>query len=90
MCGIVAILTDACDAADVVRSDQWDACMQSIQRRGPDGSGTWSSPSAHAALGHTRLAIIDPTDRGAQPMVGCNGQVAVTYNGEIYNAPELR
>ncbi len=89
MCGIAAILMDGCDAASVAQSRAWGACMRSIARRGPDGSGTWSSPSAHAVLGHTRLAIIDPTDRGAQPMVRCDGNVAITYNGEIYNAPEL-
>ncbi len=64
--------------------------MDRLTRRGPDGSGTWVSPSGHAALGHTRLAIVDPTPRGHQPMIGAHGQVAVSFNGEIYNAPELR
>lgn len=57
--------------------------------RGPDASGTWIS--SHCALGHRRLSVMDPAN-GAQPMyrkVG-NGTFTIVYNGEIYNAPELR
>ena len=60
-----------------------------ISHRGPDDSG--AHVSAHCALGHARLAIIDP-ENGAQPMtVRRDGaEFTIAYNGEIYNAPELR
>jgi asparagine synthase (glutamine-hydrolysing) len=58
--------------------------------RGPDASGEWVEPGAGVALGHRRLAIIDLTDTGAQPMVSCSGRHVITYNGEIYNFPEIR
>lgn len=57
--------------------------------RGPDASGTWIS--AHCALGHRRLSVIDP-ENGAQPMIRHTGddKYVIVYNGELYNAPELR
>lgn len=65
-----------------------------LRHRGPDGHGEWTSPVAsdrlNAGLGHRRLKIIDLTDAAAQPMVSDDGQIALTYNGEIYNFRELR
>ena len=60
-----------------------------IAHRGPDGRG--EHVSAHCALAHARLAIIDPQN-GAQPMTvhKDGGEFTIAYNGEIYNAPELR
>ena len=57
--------------------------------RGPDASGTWISQ--HCALGHRRLSVMDP-ENGAQPMVRKQGDYTYTivYNGELYNAPELK
>jgi asparagine synthase (glutamine-hydrolysing) len=59
-----------------------------LAHRGPDGSGIWTS--GHAGLGHRRLAIIDLSDAGKQPMSTSDGQVWLTFNGEIYNFLELR
>src|SRR5687767_12285807 len=60
-----------------------------LARRGPDGRGVWRNHDA--ALGHRRLAIIDPTPAAAQPFVHRErDDVAVTFNGEIYNFKELR
>ena len=56
--------------------------------RGPDHGGSWVS--GHVALGHRRLAIIDLSELGNQPMTNEAGTVYVTFNGEIYNFPELR
>jgi asparagine synthase (glutamine-hydrolysing) len=67
------------------------AC-RAIAHRGPDGQGTWSGKAGHfvADLGHLRLAIVDPSPAGAQPMTTDDESLAVTYNGELYNYPELR
>jgi asparagine synthase (glutamine-hydrolysing) len=56
--------------------------------RGPDGSGQWHD--ADAGLAHVRLAILDLTPSGAQPMADATGKVIVSFNGEIYNYRELR
>src|ERR1041384_1916158 len=59
-----------------------------LERRGPDGEGveTWTG----AVLGHRRLAIIDLSEAGRQPMLSADRSVGVTFNGEIYNYIELR
>lgn len=61
-----------------------------LRHRGPDGEGTWTSPSGRAALAHTRLAIIDPHPEAAQPMSSPCGRWHLVFNGEIYNYRELR
>ena len=67
-----------------------DAVLERIGHRGPDGRGRYNSACGSVSLFHTRLAILDPTPDGAQPMTAADGQVAVTFNGEIYNFRELR
>lgn len=59
-----------------------------LKHRGPDGSGQWSD--SHAAIAHRRLAIRDLSPAGAQPILSANGEVVVSFNGEIYNDVELR
>jgi asparagine synthase (glutamine-hydrolysing) len=90
VCGIAAVL-DA-DGVEPGFEDgpRWSACLDGLARRGPDGHGTWRSASGVALLGHTRLSIVDPSEAGAQPMVSGDGRYALTYNGELYNAPVLR
>lgn len=56
--------------------------------RGPDGSGEWHD--AQAGLAHVRLAILDLSPTGAQPMADASGRVVLSFNGEIYNYRELR
>ncbi len=62
----------------------------SMAARGPDGAGEWQSPRSDVWLGHRRLAIIDLSPLGAQPMVSYDSSTIVTFNGEIYNFKELR
>lgn len=85
MCGIAGILgLEGQRAPREVVSRMTEA----IAHRGPDGSGT--HVDGPAGLGNRRLAILDLSDAGAQPMVNATGQVALTYNGEVYNFRELR
>jgi asparagine synthase (glutamine-hydrolysing) len=61
-----------------------------LTHRGPDSAGVWTEPESGLALAHRRLAIIDVTQTGAQPMLSHSGRYAIALNGEIYNHPELR
>ncbi|GIJ12063.1 asparagine synthase (glutamine-hydrolyzing) [Micromonospora andamanensis] len=88
MCGIAGWVSYRSDLT--AERDTLLAMTRTLAARGPDGEGLWAD--THVALGHRRLAVIDP-DGGAQPMSAMsNGRtVAVaTYNGEIYNYRELR
>lgn len=64
--------------------------MHCLRPRGPDGEGFWTSPQGELLLGHTRLAILDPLPRAAQPMVDPETGNALAFNGEIYNFRTLR
>ena len=61
----------------------------SIAHRGPDDAGLWESPSGRALLGSRRLAILDLSPSGHQPMVSDSGNLIIAFNGEIYNYVEL-
>jgi asparagine synthase (glutamine-hydrolysing) len=61
-----------------------------IRHRGPDGTGLWESGCQEVTFAHRRLAIIDLSEAGAQPMIDPDTGCAITYNGEIYNFLEIR
>lgn len=61
-----------------------------LAHRGPDDAGAWTDPGAGVVLAHTRLAVIDPTPHGSQPMISADGRHVLVFNGEIYNHRALR
>jgi asparagine synthase (glutamine-hydrolysing) len=89
MCGIAGAFAFSAgaqpvNASVILRLNEWQ------RRRGPDGAGLWSSDDYRVVLGHRRLAIIDTSSAGAQPMRDATGRWVVTFNGEIYNYCVLR
>ncbi len=85
MCGIAGVVTrpDVLPDEGLIRR-----MIASIAHRGPDGEGVWVRPGI--GLGHRRLAILDLSPSGAQPMSTQDGAYTITYNGEIYNYRGLR
>jgi asparagine synthase (glutamine-hydrolysing) len=88
MCGIAGVLTPRPDAASFGHAV--GAMRDGIRHRGPDDEGVWTAPCQHAAFAHTRLAILDLTPAGHQPMSTPDGRYTITFNGEILNFHELR
>lgn len=89
MCGIAAIFAYSPDAPNVER-DELIAIRDHMTLRGPDGCGEYTSPDHRVCLAHRRLAILDLTDAGAQPMWSADQRYAIVFNGEIYNFRALR
>lgn len=67
-----------------------DRMTWTLFERGPDSAGTWVDENLNLALGHRRLAILDLSPAGHQPMVSASGQSVIAYNGEIFNGPDLK
>src|SRR5678815_4950960 len=76
MCGIAVIFQHHSD--DPVSREEMRRMLDRMQRRGPDGEGQWYSPDDRVGLGHRRLAIIDLTEDGAQPMRSADGNCVIT------------
>ena len=86
MCGICGIVYH--DPARPAPEELVHRMNDSIRHRGPDDSGVYTD--RNAGLGFRRLAIIDLSSAGHQPMFSADGRCCITYNGEIYNYVELR
>ena len=89
MCGITALFAYGA-RAEPIRHEELDAITASMRSRGPDAGATWLSPDARVGLGSRRLAIIDLTEEGTQPMFDVERELVIAFNGEIYNYRELR
>ena len=85
MCGITGLIKLN---GDVVSFDVLKQMTNAIAHRGPDGEGQWIEDCV--GIGHRRLAIIDPSPAGHQPMISHDSRWILSYNGEIYNFRELR
>jgi asparagine synthase (glutamine-hydrolysing) len=85
MCGIVALLSRS-----PVDRNLFASMTRSLAHRGPDGEGAIYLAGDRVALGHRRLAILDLTDAGLQPMCDRSERFWITFNGEIFNYRELR
>lgn len=88
MCGIAGFWRPS--GLEKADAQTLQAMTDSIARRGPDAGGSWLDHLKGVALGHRRLAIIDLSEAGAQPMVSCDGRYVITYNGEVYNFEDIR
>jgi asparagine synthase (glutamine-hydrolysing) len=88
VCGIAGFLTAQPFHADQGR-DALRRMAAAIAHRGPDGEGVWLDSDAGIGLCHRRLAIIDLSLRGRQPMASASGRLTISFNGEIYNYREL-
>ena len=88
MCGISGIFLSG--TSDVPLRDAVTRMSDKLLHRGPDDSGTWVDEPSGLALGHRRLAVLDVSAAGAQPMSSSCGRYVLAFNGEIYNHLELR
>jgi asparagine synthase (glutamine-hydrolysing) len=89
MCGIAGMLVRNSRPVEMI-SDRVTNMLQSIKHRGPDGYGEWQNSLGTLGFGHVRLAIIDLSVTGSQPMISPSERLVITFNGEIYNFIELK
>lgn len=85
MCGIIAICNPPINYQDKIEN-----ALHTLQHRGPDNYGLWRSDCNRITLGHRRLAIVDLSPLGNQPMHNEDSTIWLTCNGEIYNYPYLK
>src|SRR6516164_10987417 len=88
MCGIAGILLR--EGANTRHLSAIEPMLATLHHRGPDGKGIWLDRASGVALGHRRLAIVDLSEAGHQPMLSEDENLVITFNGEIYNFTTLR
>ena len=89
MCGLAGFLDASLKDANDQKA-RISLMTNVITHRGPDDGGTWVDPETGIALGHRRLAILDLSPQGRQPMTSSSGRYVIVFNGEIYNHLALR
>ena len=90
MCGITGFLDPSLSQSADRLTATVVAMSDALRHRGPDDGDTWVDPQCGVALGFRRLAILDLSPTGRQPMVSADGRYAIIFNGEVYNYAELR
>ena len=90
MCGIVGILDLSRSTSSELLESNVRRMTGALQHRGPDADGIWTDAPAGIALGHRRLAVLDLSPAGQQPMTSVCGRYIISFNGEIYNFADLR
>lgn len=90
MCGIVGFIGGPPLARGGHARPLLERMATAIRSRGPDDAGYWEEPGHGVALGHRRLAVVDLSAAGHQPMVSADGRYVLVFNGEIYNHQALR
>jgi asparagine synthase (glutamine-hydrolysing) len=90
MCGLTGFADPTGELAAAALHATVGRMAATLRHRGPDAGGTWADAEAGVALGFRRLAIIDLSDEGNQPMTSACGRYVAVFNGEIYNFRELR
>ena len=88
MCGILGIIN--LENRKPIEAELLAGMAKSMEHRGPDGDGVWLQSNRQCGLAHRRLAILDLTEAGRQPMGTPDEKIWITFNGEIYNYPSLR
>ena len=90
MCGIAGFLEPSRNRGVEDCEEITRRMVSTLAHRGPDDEGTWADAEAGVALGHRRLAILDLSAEGHQPMRSADGRYVLAFNGEIYNFRALR
>ena len=89
MCGLVGFLGG--DFSNThLNKDILEKMSDQIINRGPDSAGIWLEGPSKVGLAHRRLAIVDLSPAGHQPMTSSSNRYVMAYNGEIYNSSEIR
>ena len=85
MCGILGFIGN-----NLKQIGSFEHILENLKTRGPDGSGSWKNTDGRVLLGHTRLAVLDLSKNGYQPMLSSSSRFVITFNGEIYNFNEIK
>jgi asparagine synthase (glutamine-hydrolysing) len=88
MCGVTGLWAPTLDGPSSAALSE--RLATALTHRGPDGHGHWMGGDGGAVLGHRRLAILDLSPAGHQPMTSASGRFVITFNGEVYNFRQLR
>src|SRR6266700_1134752 len=90
MCGIAGFWNSSSRAGQAKLEQTARRMAATLRHRGPDDDGVWADAHSGVGLGHRRLAILDLSEQGRQPMHSRDGRFVLVFNGEIYNVAELR